>query len=411
MGANFSHHPKYLHISIAHQRAHGLDIVTGSRYRPVVVYTVGISSVNSFIGAGPGRARRFLVSSFRRKQHTKASIADYVLRTHSVLLLRHQSFGHFRYTYKAARKAKTEKAAPDDLSSWRSARLWRSVGTQRGNDSSKSQWQVLETVEPTRDAGKRFMISRPWSKLRSISEFSSRGRGSKRINWRPSHLDQATTNPPPLGGPEVDPVTSEHADSAVLHVRKRMRMHTLGVCLVWNQLPPSLLQSWHQRSDDYFMVVSKRLFKMDAKQRAGLEDWLREKAGIKLWEGQHMEISELVDHTLDFLNQQNKVSLEYFTFAFQRLFKMDQKQRATLETWLQLEIIARATHRSSVLADHTLKFLNQNKNTFSEWLGGEYEEMRKQSLAKEFDPVTLEESIEFYYPSIHEDQRHGLLKI
>ncbi|KAH9471591.1 hypothetical protein Pst134EA_005484 [Puccinia striiformis f. sp. tritici] len=34
MGANFSHHPKYLHISIAHQRAHGLDIVTGSRYRP-----------------------------------------------------------------------------------------------------------------------------------------------------------------------------------------------------------------------------------------------------------------------------------------------------------------------------------------------------------------------------------------
>ncbi|KNE92236.1 hypothetical protein PSTG_14330 [Puccinia striiformis f. sp. tritici PST-78] len=33
MDANFSHHPKYLPISIALQRAHGLDIVTDSCYR------------------------------------------------------------------------------------------------------------------------------------------------------------------------------------------------------------------------------------------------------------------------------------------------------------------------------------------------------------------------------------------
>ncbi|EFP76836.2 dolichol-phosphate mannosyltransferase [Puccinia graminis f. sp. tritici CRL 75-36-700-3] len=34
MDADFSHHPKYLPTFIALQRAHGLDIVTGSRYRP-----------------------------------------------------------------------------------------------------------------------------------------------------------------------------------------------------------------------------------------------------------------------------------------------------------------------------------------------------------------------------------------
>jgi dolichol-phosphate mannosyltransferase len=34
MDADFSHHPKYLPAFIALQQAHGLDIVTGSRYRP-----------------------------------------------------------------------------------------------------------------------------------------------------------------------------------------------------------------------------------------------------------------------------------------------------------------------------------------------------------------------------------------
>ncbi|KAI7958765.1 hypothetical protein MJO28_002556 [Puccinia striiformis f. sp. tritici] len=106
-----------------------------------------------FIGAGRVVPVVFWSPVSGENQHTKASIADYVLRTHSVLLPSAPIFRPLRYTYKAARKAKTEKAAPDDLSSWRSARLWRSVGTQRGNDSSKSQWQVLETVEPTRDAG------------------------------------------------------------------------------------------------------------------------------------------------------------------------------------------------------------------------------------------------------------------
>ncbi|KAI9628711.1 hypothetical protein KEM48_011392 [Puccinia striiformis f. sp. tritici PST-130] len=36
MDANFSHHPKYLPISIALQRAHGLDIVTDSCYRHAI---------------------------------------------------------------------------------------------------------------------------------------------------------------------------------------------------------------------------------------------------------------------------------------------------------------------------------------------------------------------------------------
>ncbi|KAI7958764.1 hypothetical protein MJO28_002555 [Puccinia striiformis f. sp. tritici] len=234
----------------------------------------------------------------------------------------------------------------------------------------------------------------------------------------PSHLDQATTNPPALGGQEEDAVTAEHAYSAVSSREKEDAHAYIGRLSRLEPVttkPHSIMASEKAMiSPKYFMVVSKRLFKMDEKQRAGLEDWLQEKAGIEVWEGQPMEISELVDHTLDFLNQQNKVSLEYFTFAFRRLFKMDQKQRATLETWLQgqagLKLLQGQHTESSVLADHTLKFLNQNKNTFSEWLGGEYEEMRKQSLAKEFDPVTLEESIEFYYPSIHEDQRQSVLR-
>ncbi|KAI9628710.1 hypothetical protein KEM48_011391 [Puccinia striiformis f. sp. tritici PST-130] len=274
---------------------------------------------------------------------------------------------------------------------------------------SPRSWRRLNprgAVDPIRDLS---------TMEQATGHLGSALRGSKRINWWSISFGLGHNQPSSTGGTRGRP---GHADSAVSSHEKEDAHAYIGRLSRLEPVttkPPSIMASEKAKiSPKYFLVLSKRLFKMDEKQRAGLEDWLQEKAGIEVWEGQPMEISELVDHTLDFLNQQNKVSLEYFTFAFRRLFKMDQKQRATLETWLQgqagLKLLQGQHTESSVLADHTLKFLNQNKNTFSEWLGGEYEEMRKQSLAKEFDPVTLEESIEFYYPSIHEDQRQSVLR-
>ncbi|POW18785.1 hypothetical protein PSHT_05387 [Puccinia striiformis] len=243
----------------------------------------------------------------------------------------------------------------------------------------------------------------------------------------PSHLDQATTNPPPLGGPEVDPVTSEHADSAVSSREKEDAHAYIGRLSRLEPVTTKPPFNHGIRESDDITQVLHGCFEEAFQNGCKTKSWLGRlvAAGIKVWEGQHMEISELVDHTLDFLNQQNKVSLEYFTFAFQKAFQNGSKTKShvgnmvtfpcmhndyALRGQAGLKLLQGQHTESSVLADHTLKFLDQNKNTFSEWLGGEYEEMRKQSLAKEFDPVTLEESIEFYYPSIHEDQRQSVLR-
>ncbi|KAI9628634.1 hypothetical protein KEM48_011590 [Puccinia striiformis f. sp. tritici PST-130] len=116
-----------------------------------------------------------------------------------------------------------------------------------------------------------------------------------------------------------------------------------------NTQPPSSTASQEATvSLKYFCVASKRLFKMDEKQTVSLENWLQRDAGIfDLPQGRHNKISELVDSTFDFLKQNNKLR-----------FRMEEKE----------------------------------------------------SLARGFDPVTLEESIEFYYPSINKVQRQAVLR-
>ncbi|POW08791.1 hypothetical protein PSTT_07288 [Puccinia striiformis] len=324
--------------------------------------------------------------------------------------LRHQSFGHFVTLTRPPEKRKPKKPPqmifhPGALLVY-GAVLALSVEMTVQSPSGRSLRRLSprgtpETILISREHPKTFQRNKtkvpttgPWSKLRGISvatEFSSRGRGSKRINWRaisfgPGHNQPSCTGRTrgrrsvsllecennmylELSSSSIHDSTAEHAYSAVSSREKEDAHAYIGRLSRLEPVttkPHSIMASEKAMiSPKYFMVVSKRLFKMDENKELawkigcpvkinGLH--LKGKGRYRAMGRATMEISELVDHTLDFLNQQNKV------------------------------------------------------NTFSEWLGGEYEEMRKQSLAKEFDPVTLEESIEFYYPSIHEDQRQSVLR-